>query len=319
MSEGTLTFGEVREIARGALTPGVNGFSEFLKAVKDIGENARKGIVSNARSYEFLADKFFGEYSRYSQDARRYAEQAVAAGDARKAWIYTRYADTFFQVAQERYATSAEQWVKANAARAAEVARNAAFEGTKSAGLFARLAGPLLEIAQIYDGLAKGDWDQVAKAAGGLLFSVAFAEIAMLFLGGLAIATPLGLLGVALVAGLSAGFGTAIGKEVGSLYVTAIRAILRRDPLALDLDGDGLETVGAAADVLFDHDADGVRTGTGWVKPDDGLLVWDHNGNGQIDSGRELFGDSALKSNGQLAKDGFDALADLDTNADGKV
>ena len=45
----------------------------------------------------------------------------------------------------------------------------------------------------------------------------------------------------------------------------------------------------------------------------------DRNGNGTIDNGRELFGDSTIKSNGQTATDGFDALADLDSNVDGKI
>ena len=45
----------------------------------------------------------------------------------------------------------------------------------------------------------------------------------------------------------------------------------------------------------------------------------DKNANGVIDNGRELFGDATLKSNGQLAQDGFDALRDLDSNADGKI
>ncbi|MCW8177423.1 calcium-binding protein [Verminephrobacter aporrectodeae subsp. tuberculatae] len=71
--------------------------------------------------------------------------------------------------------------------------------------------------------------------------------------------------------------------------------------------------------ILFDHDADGVKTGTGWVKPDDGWLVLDRNGNGTIDSGRELFGVDTLKKNGQRATDGFDALKDLDANNDGKI
>ena len=95
----------------------------------------------------------------------------------------------------------------------------------------------------------------------------------------------------------------------------------RYDPLTLDLDGDGLETVGinTASPILFDHDGDGIRTGTGWVKPDDGFLVLDRNGNGTIDSGRELFGDSTLLAGGGTAADGFAALAAEDTNADGRV
>ena len=100
--------------------------------------------------------------------------------------------------------------------------------------------------------------------------------------------------------------------------------VRRRDPLTFDLNGNGLETTAIAATnpILFDHDGDGIKNGTGWVKPDDGFLV-DVNGNGTIDNGRELFGDSTILTNGaragQTAKDGFDALADLDSNADGKI
>jgi Ca2+-binding RTX toxin-like protein len=95
----------------------------------------------------------------------------------------------------------------------------------------------------------------------------------------------------------------------------------RRDPLVLDLDGNGIQTSGinTASPILFDHNADGVKTATGWVSANDGLLVWDRNGNGMIDNGRELFGDSTIKSDGTLATSGFNALADLDANHDGIV
>jgi len=98
-------------------------------------------------------------------------------------------------------------------------------------------------------------------------------------------------------------------------------APLRVDPLILDLDNDGLETIGinTSNPILFDHNGNGVRTATGWVKSDDAFLVLDRNGNGSIDNGRELFGDSTPLSAGGVAADGFAALAQEDTNGDGKV
>jgi len=100
----------------------------------------------------------------------------------------------------------------------------------------------------------------------------------------------------------------------------------KKDPLTLDLDADGLETVVASSSILFDHDGDGIKTATGWISPDDGFLVLDRNGNGTIDNGTELFGDSTPydpnsnipNTTGKLA-DGFAALRQEDTNFDGKV
>ncbi len=115
--------------------------------------------------------------------------------------------------------------------------------------------------------------------------------------------------------------GNWIDPKTKTWWDNAINFIVRRDPLTFDLDGDGLETIGASTTnpILFDHDGDGIKNGTGWVKPDDAFLVLDKNGNGTIDNGLELFGDSTVKSNGQKATDGFDAIADLDTNHDGIV
>lgn len=97
------------------------------------------------------------------------------------------------------------------------------------------------------------------------------------------------------------------------------RPPLVRDPLAIDLDGDGIETVSAASGVLFDHDGNGIKTGSGWVGKDDGLLVLDRNGNGLIDNGAELFGVDTVLTNGQKAADGFQALSELDSNGDGRI
>ena len=93
----------------------------------------------------------------------------------------------------------------------------------------------------------------------------------------------------------------------------------RRDPLVLDLDGDGIETVAVNGNTLFDQNTDGIKTGTGWVNADDGILVLDRNSNGTIDNGGELFGDQTVKTDGTIATDGFDALADMDSNGDNVV
>ncbi|KUF41614.1 hypothetical protein AS359_08530 [Comamonas kerstersii] len=55
------------------------------------------------------------------------------------------------------------------------------------------------------------------------------------------------------------------------------------------------------------------------MSSDDGLLVRDINGNGTIDSGRELFGSETLLENGSKAANGFEALKEFDTNADGVI
>ncbi|MBI5785503.1 MAG: hypothetical protein HZA64_08610 [Rhodocyclales bacterium] len=110
-------------------------------------------------------------------------------------------------------------------------------------------------------------------------------------------------------------------SEINDPYLQS-RGWSTKDPLVLDLDNDGIETVGIEAGILFDHNADGIKTGTGWLKGDDAFLVLDRNGNGVIDSGRELFGVETLVGTDNqdhpiYATDGFDALTSVDSNGDG--
>jgi hypothetical protein len=108
-----------------------------------------------------------------------------------------------------------------------------------------------------------------------------------------------------------------IADEINDKFNDAKNFFERRDPLTLDLDGDGIETIAPNAGIVFDFDGDGKRTGTGWVKGDDGFVVLDLDGNGTIDNGSELFGVDTVKKDGTFAKDGFDALRELDSNNDG--
>ena len=116
------------------------------------------------------------------------------------------------------------------------------------------------------------------------------------------------------------GFTRSIGL-IKSLYDAARATMpLRIDPLVLDLDGDGLETISVTnSNAHFDLDSNGFAEKTAWVSSDDGLLVYDRNGDGIINNGNELFGDRTTLSDGSLAPSGFAALAEFDSNHDGKI
>ncbi|MGI0024652.1 MAG: hypothetical protein ACREA4_05840, partial [Nitrososphaera sp.] len=93
----------------------------------------------------------------------------------------------------------------------------------------------------------------------------------------------------------------------------------RLDPLILDLDGDGIETANTNDAAFFDHDGNGFAEQTGWVGADDGMLAWDRDGDGRINDGKELFGDQTVLQDGTRAASGFQAIAEWDDNADGKI
>ena len=115
---------------------------------------------------------------------------------------------------------------------------------------------------------------------------------------------------------LAARFGPAAPYALlaGVALDLIIRPQLRqsRDPLVLDLDGDGVEVTSLnGSSVQFDYDQDGFAERTGWVSADDGILVIDGNGNGEVDGAAELFGSPS--------QDGFEVLETLDTNGDGRI
>ncbi|MBQ0937572.1 cadherin-like domain-containing protein [Ideonella paludis] len=90
-------------------------------------------------------------------------------------------------------------------------------------------------------------------------------------------------------------------------------------PLMLDMNGDGIQTVNVEHGVAFDLMGQGQKERTGWTDGKDGFLVMDRNGDGQINDGTELFGNGTRTAEGKQAKDGFAALADLDSNGDGHI
>jgi hypothetical protein len=278
------------------------------------------------------------------------AQQAIKAAGAAAARAAT-YAD-LPDSAQFRDAVASritnENIARSAANDASQIMRNAAVDSALASKLVtvANVLGPAINAAQLGAAASTGDAYVVGQTAVGVLAGMAFGALAV------SVATVAGIpLVVTAAIGIAVGFGaskvwtwmwdngaaeyyginkgdkfdldTVWGsiKGVANDFFTAAQnyVIPRRDPLVLDLDGDGLELVAANGTVLFDHNADGIKTGTGWAAPNDGLLVRDLNGNGVIDSGRELFGIDTIKSNNSFATQGFDALKDLDSNADGFI
>jgi hypothetical protein len=167
-----------------------------------------------------------------------------------------------------------------------------------------------------------------AEIAGAIAGAVAGAALPAAFLGTMtgAVGFTLALGAVGIPPALGAVLAIAAAVALAELGATAGAALfgwledqlsdllsdILADPIVLDLDGDGIELNAlASSTTFFDMDNDGVAERTGWVSPQDGLLVHDANGNGLADGIGELFGSANV--------DGYDELAELDLNADGRI
>jgi hypothetical protein len=91
-------------------------------------------------------------------------------------------------------------------------------------------------------------------------------------------------------------------------------------PIVIDLSGDNILMSDASDGAPFDTNGFGkiVRVAFPLV-PDDVWLALDRNGNGKLDDGSELFGNTTPLAAGGHAEHGFVALAELDSNRDGLV
>lgn len=200
-------------------------------------------------------------------------------------------------------------------------------------------AGFMISGAQVAAEVYKGNYGQAfveATATVGAYYGGAL---------GVFIGSGAGPVGAGAGAGVGAFGGALLGREVGEFILHQYRCLTGDyhwtcpkeyedyknanrdgkyhvyDPLVLDLDGDGIETVGTQGHqgVLFDHNKDGIETATGWVASDDGLLVIDLNSDGIINNGGELFGDNTLLKDGSNAAHGYAVLKEFDSNTDGVV
>jgi len=128
-------------------------------------------------------------------------------------------------------------------------------------------------------------------------------------------------LGTAAISAMSAeqalSFETSDLQQFSSAQMNALLSVT---PIVLDLDGNGIQTIAASNGVIFDVTATGNTANKfGWVGGNDALLVRDRNGDGKINDGTELYGSGTKLADGSRAGNGFSALAQEDSNHDGKI
>jgi hypothetical protein len=87
-------------------------------------------------------------------------------------------------------------------------------------------------------------------------------------------------------------------------------------PIVMDLNGDGIQLIRPEDSNIFaDVNGDGWRERIGWAGNDDGVLVFDANGDGRITDNAEI----SFVGYKEGARTDLDGLAAFDTNGDGKL
>ncbi|MDE5965451.1 MAG: hypothetical protein K2G89_01270, partial [Lachnospiraceae bacterium] len=175
----------------------------------------------------------------------------------------------------------------------------------------------------IQEGKVDEAGEKLRKYGWGLAGVWGANKFAMWFIGGSLLTHPLEVIvGTLLLTFWGEKLGEVFSEWIDGIFALFDEAgafVLSVDPLIFDMDGDGIETVSVKDGVHFDFDNNGFAEKIGWIGVDDGLLVRDLNGNGNIDNGGELFGDLTAVADGVNAVNGFDALKAFDVNKDGII
>lgn len=82
-------------------------------------------------------------------------------------------------------------------------------------------------------------------------------------------------------------------------------AVQQSDPITLDLNGNGVELTNYTNGANFDITGSGTKVNTAFVTGGDAFLAINGNGNGHIDSGKELL---ATRTERTMASRNYESL-----------
>jgi len=101
--------------------------------------------------------------------------------------------------------------------------------------------------------------------------------------------------------------------EFSARFSSTTAVVQQGDPIVFDLDDDGIELSSYKQGAHFDLIGSGRAQQVAFVQGGDAFLALDRNGDGQINSGKELFGEQ------HGARNGYEELRRFDSNRDGVI
>jgi len=302
----------------------------------DVDEAFEAMVYFSQMRYASLAARFQEVAERFSGNS---GDQEIAAQETQMTFDFFAESKTEIRIGfQQRSAAIAEGL---NGTRRAtyleisrEVARRFQFSGSISGAAlqgFAGAAESLSDEGTLFDRLmdlsnqllemGNAFFDEVMRLFEGFSggpqpgsYDDFLRETLNRFLQGLAGMNnaPPGLTGVS-IAGFQLEFRFEISISAQFTFQELQGEVQQADPIILDLNSNGFDLTNYRDGARFDILGNGRAVPTAFVAGGDAFLAIDRNGDGIINSGRELFGDQ----NG--AANGFEELRKLDSNADGVI
>jgi hypothetical protein len=254
--------------------------NETISAISNALETIRNPALAAAERWQIMADAYQGVFDKAYNHAVFYQGMAELRGDTAQAALWRNIAEANRSLALQKGVLANDAYVKMVA--------------NQSTAAFSKIATPLalatdgVQLVQgIETAIETGEFGQLGEASMSILTANLFC-MGMAVILNLVKLHPLGrfvLFAIAAGIGAWAGksfwetYGEDLPRGIADLFLRGINWQTRRDPLTLDLDGDGIESRGIdqTNPILFDHDGDGIKHATGWITADDGFLVLDRN------------------------------------------